>query len=245
MNPKPESVTSRTFAILNAFDETHTRLRLSDLATRADLPISTTHRLAAELVTLGALQRLPDRRYAIGRRLWQIGLLSPIQVGLREAASPFLNDVHAATKATVHIAIRDRLECLYVDRLGGTDSTPIGSTVGSRRPLHATGVGKVLLAHAPSDIQHAALLKLDRVERHTITNPRVMERQLERIREEGFATTQDEMTRGSGSVAVPVQNSSGSVIAALGVVVVDSSKGRQPLLAALRVAAAGIGRAVG
>ena len=239
-----QTVTARAFAILGAFDEQHPRLSLTDLAARSNLPLSTTHRLVRELTAWGALRRQPNGHYVIGRRLWQLGVLAPIQVGLREAASPFLNDVHAATKATVHIAVRDELKALYVDRIGGSTSVPIGSTIGSRRPLHATGVGKVLLAHAPDDVQRAALEQLERVEKHTITNAAVMRQQIARIRTDGFATTQDEMTPASGSIAVPVITPDGTVTAALGVVVADSSKDRPRLVTALQVAAAGIGRAL-
>ena len=76
-----------------------------------------------------------------------------MQTGLVELASPYLHDLYGATLATVHLAVRDGTEVLYLDRLRGSASVPIVSTVGSRLPLHATGVGKVLLAHAPPDVQ--------------------------------------------------------------------------------------------
>ena len=74
---------------------------------RSGLPLSTTHRLLAELVEWGALRRADDGRYVLGRRMWEIGLLAPIQVEVREIASPFLSDVFAATQATVHLAVRE------------------------------------------------------------------------------------------------------------------------------------------
>ena len=89
----------------------------------------------------------------MGRRLWDVGLLAPVQAGLVESASPYLHDLYAATRATVHLAVREGVAVLYLDRLRGNTSVPVVSTVGSRLPLHATGVGKVLLAHAPADVQ--------------------------------------------------------------------------------------------
>jgi len=91
----------------------------------------------------GGLVRRDDGRYAVGPRLWDIGLLASLQTGLRQVASPFLHDVYAATLATVHLAVRDGHEVLYLERLAGRSSVPIVSTVGSRLPLHCTGVGKV------------------------------------------------------------------------------------------------------
>ena len=73
--------------------------------------------------------------------------------GLRQVASPFLHDLYGATLATVHLAVRDGTEVLYLDRLSGHASVPVVSQVGSRLPMHATGVGKVLLAYAPEDVR--------------------------------------------------------------------------------------------
>ena len=151
------SVTSRALALLGAFDEKHRRLTLTELAERADLPVPTAHRLVAELVEWGALARADDGRYVVGRRLWDLGLLAPVQTGLRQLASPYLHDLYGATLATVHLAVRDDLEVLYVDRLSGHASVPVVSQIGSRLPIHATGVGKVLLAHAPADVQARVL----------------------------------------------------------------------------------------
>src|SRR5919206_2872524 len=146
------SVTSRALAVLDAFDSAAPRLSLSEIAARAGLPLTTAHRLLAELTAWGALARRSDGRYEIGRRLWELGLLAPVQLELRQVAAPFLLDVHTATRDTVHLAVREDLRALYVERISGRESVPVVSQVGSRLPLHATGVGKVLLAAAPEDV---------------------------------------------------------------------------------------------
>ncbi len=244
------SVVSRALALLYAFDERHRRLTLTELARRADLPVPTAYRLAKELVAGGALVRRPSGEYAVGRRLWDVGLLAPVQTGLREVASPFLNDIHAATLATVHLAVRDGTQVLYVERLSGRASVPIVSTVGSRLPLHATGVGKVLLAHAPQDIQEAVLDDLPRLTPYTITQPARLLDQLRKVHRDGYATTVEEMTLGACSIAVPIRTAPptgeepGPVVAAIGVVVPGLRRDRARLLAALQVAAQGIGRSL-
>lgn len=244
------SVVSRALSLLYAFDERHRRLTLTELARRAGLPVPTAYRLATELVAGGALVRGPSGEFSVGRRLWAVGLLAPVQAGLREAASPFLNDIHAATLATVHLAVRDRTEVLYVERLSGRTSVPIVSTVGSRLPMHATGVGKVLLAHAPQEVQAKVLRSLPRLTPYTVTDPARLTEQLERVRRDGFATTTEEMTLGGCSLAVPVRatpaagSASGPVVAAIGVVVPSLRRDRARLLAALQVAAQGIGRSL-
>ncbi|MCE0761689.1 IclR family transcriptional regulator [Pseudonocardia kujensis] len=237
------SVASRVFALLGAFDAEHRALSLTALAERAGLPLATAHRLAGELVGLGGLERRGDR-YVVGRRVWDLGLLAPVQAELRQVAAPFLHDLYAATHATVHLAERAGAEVLYLDRLSGRATVPVVSRVGGRLPLHTTGVGKVLLAHAPDDVQRAVLAALPRVTPYTITQPGRLCEQLRRVHREGFAQTVEEMSLGACSVAVPVRGPDGEVVAALGLVVPDLRRGRARLVTALQVAAAGIGRSL-
>ncbi len=240
------TVVSRALSLLFAFDDQHRRLTLTELASRADLPLPTAHRLVGELVTGGALSRRSDGRYVVARRLWSVGLLAPLPSGLRETAGPFLNDIHAATRATVHLAIREGIRTLYLERLTGRASVPIISTVGSYLPLHSTGVGKVLLAHAPTEIQEEAMTQLTRFTPHTITHAPRLTRQLVEIRDRGYATTTEEMTLGACSIAVPIRPTGpeGPVVAAIGVVVPNLRPHRAALLAALQVAAQGIARTI-
>jgi DNA-binding IclR family transcriptional regulator len=229
--------------VLGAFGERHRSLTLSEIARRAEIPVPTTHRLTRELVAGGALHRLEDGRYVIGRLVWEAGLLAPVQGRLRLVAEPFLHDVYATTMATAHLAVRDDDQVLYLHRMQGRASVPIVSTVGSRLPMHATGVGKVLLAHAPDDIHDRVLARLVRITPYTVTRREVLEAQLARIRRDGVATTSQEMSLGACSLAVPVaQFSDGAVVAAIGVVVASLKRDRQRLLGALQVAARGISR---
>lgn len=237
------SVTSRVLAVLGAFDADHRVLILTEIAARAGIPVPTTYRLVGELARGGALERRADGEYVVGQRLWDLGLLAPSQAGLREIASPFLHDIYAATLATVHLAVRDATEVLYVARLSGHQSVPAVSTVGSRLPMHTTGVGKVLLAFAPAEVQHQVLCNLPRVTPYTITQPGRLERELALTRETGFAQTHEEMSLGACSVAVPI-TSGGSVVASVGFVVRSLRSDRDRLVAALTVAAKGIERSI-
>ncbi|MET0840138.1 MAG: IclR family transcriptional regulator [Marmoricola sp.] len=237
------TVTSRALALLGAFDDEHRRLSLSELAARAGLPVPTAHRLVGELVAWGALARTPTGEYVVGRRLWDVGLLAPVQTGLRQLASPFLHDLYGATLATVHLAVRDGSEVLYLDRLSGHASVPVVSTIGSRLPMHATGVGKVLLAHAPAEIQAEVLGRLTRITPYTIIQPGTLRRQLARVLRDDHATTVEEMSLGACSVAVPIRSRT-EVVASLGIVVPSLRKDRAKLVTAMQVAARSIGRSL-
>ncbi|MFC5958505.1 IclR family transcriptional regulator [Streptomyces pratens] len=240
------SVTSRALAILGAFDGRHRLLGLTELANRAGLPVPTAHRLVGELVSWGALSRTDSGEYVVGRRLWDIGLLAPVHTGLQQITSPYLHDLHdlhdlyGATLATVHLAVRDDLQALYVDRLSGHASVPVVSAIGSRLPLHATGVGKVLLAHAPADVQDEVLSDLPRITPYTVSRPGLLRGRLKKVREDDYATTVEEMSLGACTVAVPIR-SDGAVVA-LGLVVPSLKRNRARLVSALQVAARGIGR---
>jgi len=116
-------------------------------------------------------------------------------------------------------------------------------------PLHATGVGKVLLAHAPPDIIDEAMKQLGRVTRYTITQPTRLREQLEQVRRNGYSTTSEELTLGACSVAVPIRASLDGerpqeVVAALGVVVGSLRRDRGRLVSAMQVAAHGIERSL-
>jgi DNA-binding IclR family transcriptional regulator len=236
------SVTSRALTLLGAFDAHHVTLTLSELARRADLPPATAHRLVSELVAWGALVRNSSGCYEIGQRIWEIGLLAPVRSGLRQIAAPFLQDVYKATSATVHFAVREGTKALYLDRISGSDSAPLVSRVGGRLPLHTTGVGKVLLAYAPEDVQARVFAHLIPATSYSITHADILKEELKAVRKDGYAQTREEMSLNACSLAVPVRNYDADVVAALGIVAPSLEPLRAHLVAALTVAANGIER---
>jgi DNA-binding IclR family transcriptional regulator len=238
-NSQPgRTVTSRVLAILGAFDFDNPRLTLSDLARRADLSLPTAHRLVRELEGWRALERDDDGMYRVGLRVWEVGLLTGLHTRLRDVAMPFLQELYEATRENVHLAVRDGDEALYVEKLTGHRSVPIISRTGGRLPLHTTGVGKALLAWAsPTDIDNHLSRPLSQPTRYSIREPGRLRRDLQRTRRRGFATTREEMTLGSCSVASPVLVDQ-EPVAAVGVVVhsnlLDPDRLAPPVLTAAR-----------
>lgn len=236
------SVTEKVLALLGAFDGEHRELTLTDLASRADLPLATAHRLTAELVKGRALVKTAHASYVVGPLTWEVGQYAAGPRNLTDVASPFLQDVYAATHATVHLAVRDGLNALYLARLQGNTSVPVVSFVGARLPLSTTGVGKALLAFAPADVQRDVLADLKRPTPYSVVHPSRLTRQLADIRRRGYAVTSQEMSLGTASVAVPVPDPHEQVIAAVGIVVRSLHRDERKLAAALQVAARGIQR---
>ena len=236
------SVTSRVLAILGAFDERRPRLTLTELAAAAELPVSTAHRLLAELQTWDAVERDPDGRYVVGRRLWKLGTLAPVARELREASLPAMQDLYEATHENVQIAVREGSMALYVERIHGSSSVPVLSRPGAPLPLHATGVGKVLLACAPRDIVEECVEHLQPITRYTITERGRMLRELAAVRRLGYARTVEEMGYGTCSLAVPVLGPQGEVVAALALVTRTVRKDLVKFVPALQVASLSITR---
>ena len=238
-----QSVTSKVFAILGAFAAGQSRLTLTELSRRSGLPVATVHRLVRELVRWGALERDDDGTYRVGVRLWEIGSLAPIRAGLRELAIPYMEDLYEATHENVQLAVLDGLDALFVEKISGRDSTPIVTRVGGRLPLHATGVGKVLLAHAPPWVLDGLIARgLEALTPRTIVDPAELRRNLDEVRRMGFAYTRDEMTIGSVSVGAPVYGPHETVVAAISIVVASRTTDVARLAPVVRTAARGLSR---
>jgi DNA-binding IclR family transcriptional regulator len=239
------SVASKVFAILNAFVPGETRLTLSEISRRTGLPLPTAHRLVGELVRFGGLEREDRRTYRIGVRLWELGSLAPIRGGLRELAMPFMEDLYEATHENIQLAVLADLEAIVVEKISGRTSVPVITRVGGRLPLHPTGVGKVLLAHAPEEfIDRFIASGLSRYASRTIVDPRRLRDDLELTRARGFSVTRDEMTEGAVSVGAPIFGPEQEVVAALSVVVDSRIRDPERLAPPVRTAARGLTRQI-
>jgi len=239
------SVISKVGSLLDAFSPAAPELSLAELAQITGLPVSTTYRLASELVAWGGLERADGAGYRIGMRMWELGALAPHGGSLHEVALPFMWDLYEATRENVHLAVRDGHEALYVDTISGREAVPVRSRPGGRLPLHATGVGKVLLAYGPPELL-AEIIEagLRRYTPHTIVAAGHLRRTLAEIRRSGLGYAREEMTLGSLSVAAPVVGPDGGVVAALAVVVRSEHRDLRRLGLAVRTAAISTSRAL-
>lgn len=220
------TVTGRVAAVLAAFDTEHGALSLSELSRRTELPLTTAHRLAGELSRHGMLERDEVGRYRIGLRLWEIASTAARAVNLREAALPVLQELCTTTRENVQLAVRDGRYAVYLERLSRPGSVHVVTRAGSRLPVHATGVGLVLLAHAPIEVQDDVLAApLARLTRYTVTDPRRLRRILADVRRVGYVISDRQIETISVSVAAPVRDRAGRVVAAVSVVV---AAGRVP-----------------
>lgn len=220
-----EGILDRALGVLAGFTEDEPELTAVELSARTGLALSTMHRLIGMLLRHDLLVRVPGHRYAIGPRLWELGELSPMSLRLRERAIPHLMRLYEATGENVHLAVLgggdpEQAAVLYVDRVTGRQSIPTISRAGGRGPLHATGVGKALLATRDEAwLSRYFSVPRQRETTHTITDESVLRAELDHTRARGYAVTREEMTLGNVSVAVALPPVTGLPPVAVGLVV--------------------------
>jgi DNA-binding IclR family transcriptional regulator len=231
------SVTSKVVSLFDAFRLGDVELSLNELARRTGLPLSTTYRLAGELVSWGGLERAEGGGYRLGLRLLEVGARAPRSASLNEIVVPFMQDLFVATRQNVHLAVLQGHEALYIERVTGLQSIAVKSRRWGRLPLHATGVGKVLLAYAPAELVDEVIAAgLTRYTPYTIVAPGHLRRNLAEIRRAGVGFAHEEMTLGRVSVATAVFDATGRAVAALSIVV-PTTVDPQRLAPAVRTAA--------
>jgi DNA-binding IclR family transcriptional regulator len=236
------SVASKVVSLFDAFRDGDVELSLNELARRTGLPLSTAYRLAGELVSWGGLERGEAGGYRIGLRLLEVGSHAPRSAPLTDLVLPIMQDLYVATRQNVHLAVLEGQEALYVERVTGLRSIPVKSRRFGRLPLHATGVGKVLLAYAPTPfVDEVIAAGLPRFTAYTIVAPGHLRRNLAEIRRTGVGVAHEEMTVGRVSVAAPVLDADGGALAALSIVV-PTTVDPQRLAPAVQTAALGAAR---
>lgn len=240
------SLTDRSLEVLAAFTPDHPTRTLQEVSRESGLPLTTTHRIVTDLVAWGALERTRGGRLQVGLRLWEVASLAPRGLGLREVSLPYMEDLFVATGENVQLAVREGCEAVFVERLTGRTSVTVLTRVGDRFALHATGVGLVLLAYAPADVQKQVLSRPLRTwTEHTISDPDRLRAVLADVRRTGVAVSDRQVTDDAVSVACPIRDAHGDVVAALSLVVRHGTVAPAALAPALRAASRGISRALG
>jgi DNA-binding IclR family transcriptional regulator len=237
------SVLGRAFALLQAFSMERPVLSLGDLAGCANLPKSTTHRLAASLVSCGALQRYGDFGYCVGSWLHDVGMLAPSRFRLMSAAAPFLHELHERTRGTVHLAVSSPGGPLYLDKVSHHGGAAVLTRPGSHFPAHSTALGKCLLAF--SDESRNEILRQPGYRRYTqrtLVLPQQLAKDLARVRAEQLGRDQEETVPGLSCIGAPILNRNGVCIAAMSVCVPTVQLNERLMSGAVRRAALGIGR---
>ncbi|WP_284981515.1 IclR family transcriptional regulator [Arthrobacter sp. efr-133-TYG-118] len=210
---------ARVLRLLDAFTSLPALAGVTQLADRAGLPKSTAHRLLLTLTREGYIER-DGQGYGLTNRAFEIGNQASNYrpSGLRDQAMPFLTDLFTLTRQTVHLAVMQDGDVLYLEKIFG-HSSRVATTVGGRKPPNATALGKAILAFSPQEFRDQTLgTVLPRLTPHTCVDRIKLEAQLAQIRSAGYALDRGESSLGVNCVAAPVRNPrTGRAIAALSV----------------------------
>jgi DNA-binding IclR family transcriptional regulator len=211
------SVLGKVQLIVEAFGPDDEHLSLTELARRSGVAKASVHRLAQELLVWGVLERRGSD-YWLGIRLFEIGQRVPRQRILRDAARPYMEDLHQATNETIHLAVPDGREVLYLEKVSGHGQVTKPSRVAGRMPMHCTATGKVLLAFGPRDLVEEVIASpLERRTPHTVSAPGLLLNELARARANGYAVEYEQTRAGYVSVAIPLTGATGLTTGALSV----------------------------
>jgi DNA-binding IclR family transcriptional regulator len=206
--------------ILEVLAEEEPPYTLTQLSRRLHLHVSTVHRLLVNLVRHGFVEEdTISGGYQLSFRVLRMGLRVLDRLDFRRAAQSLLRDLNQRSKETVHLAILQEARAISIEKFDSPQPVGLDARLGGVLPLHCTGAGKMLLAYQGDDLLHqiAQSPGLTRMTAHTITGLPQLRRELERIREQGYALDQEEAVDGLCCVAGPIFKHTGQIVAAFSV----------------------------
>lgn len=233
---------SRVFDILELLAKAPEGLTFSSLNTRLGLPKSSLHALLHVMVSRGYVAfEQQQRTYHLGIRVWEAGQAYLHHRDLLREARPVMDQIVGQINETVQLAVLDGIENVYLAKVDCSHPVRLQSEVGRRLFAHATGLGKVLLAHLPDQEREARLagVPLPCFTPNTVTDPQRLRVELTKARATGFAVDDQEYTPGLRCVAVPIYDHQGQVIAALSASIPLMRANPFQLATALRAVAVG------
>jgi len=225
-NPKPTNLIQtieRVALIFDVLAKPTKGMSLGELAAKVDLPKGTAHRILSSLMYFDFIRQDPEtRKYSLGFKLVELGSSLLEQINLRKEAEPFLHELSEKTNETAYLAILDRTEVVYIEKIESQDDS-VGlratSKVGQRNAANSCSLGKALLANLPEQVLDSLIPDMSFIQKteNTITDPVQLKEHLHGIHVRGYAIDDEESERGIRCIAVPVRNEVGVVVAAMSV----------------------------
>lgn len=209
---------SRSIAILQLISERELP-SASDLLAQCDLTRPTLYRILASLEVEGLIEQRRDKRYRLGTRLIGFAQRALGQIDVRSVARQSLEALRDATGETVHLAVRNRDEMIYVDKIESRAVVRMASSIGTRVPFHSSSVGKAFLS-AMAEAEFAELLdrlRLEAVTERTTTERRALEQAVARARRLGYAYDDQENEKEIVCFGAAIRDAQGGPVAAVSV----------------------------
>jgi len=212
------SALQKAVVVLETLFQSQEPMGLAELSSRLDLPRQTVHRIVRQLEGIGLINRGFARdHFTVGGRMLDLGLNALRAASGLTPMRLVLKDLVDEIGETCNVGVLDRDEIVYVERVECDWALRLQFRPGSRVPIHATAIGKMLLAHLPSRTRRRILTAapLERFTDNTITDTVALEWEIKTVRRQGYAINNAERLTGLIGLAVPVFDENGKVIAGL------------------------------
>ncbi|MEV0676416.1 IclR family transcriptional regulator C-terminal domain-containing protein [Actinosynnema sp. NPDC050436] len=208
----------RGLAVIRAFTADSPALTLTDVAKRTGLTRAGARRFLLTLVDLGYV-RTDGKLFSLTARVLELGYAFLSSAALPDVAQPHLERLSAEVRESTSASVLDGADVVYVARFAVSRIMAVSITVGTRFPAYATSMGHVLLAGLPAGEFTAYLdtVRLEAFTPHTLASPDDLRAEVGKVRDQGWALVDQELEEGLRSIAAPVRDRSGRVVAAVNV----------------------------
>jgi len=216
----PIKVLNKSFSILEVLLQQGSAMNMTEISEKLGLYPSTIHRILDTLKHWGYVDQDPNtQKYQLGLKLLELGMAKFHQMDLVRESTPYLKELVNQCNETVHLGVLEEGEVLYLAKEESSQTIRMCSYVGKRAPLHSTALGKVLLADLSEEERRKILEQkgLPRITEKTITDKEELEKELNRIKKQGFALDRRENEKDVCCIAAPIKNYQGKVIAAISI----------------------------
>jgi len=216
----PIKVLDKSLSILETLLQHNSPMSMTEVSEKLGLYPSTVHRVLNTLKYRGYVeQNSADQKYQLGLKVLELGMAKFHQMDLVRESAPYLKEIVNQCNETVHLGILEDKEVLYLAKEESSQTIRMCSYVGKRASLHCTALGKVLLAYLPEGERKKILGKkeLPCLTEKTITDKEELEKELSKVKKQGFALDRGENEKDVRCIAAPIRNYQGKVIAALSI----------------------------
>jgi len=213
-------VIDRAAQILDCFGFDHQELGVSEIGARTGLHRSTAHRILMALEYNDLIKQNPETgKYHLGIKLFKLGHQAVSQLNLREICRPFLTRVTKETQETVHLAVLDDNQVLYLDKVEGPHALRMPSRVGRHIPTYCTSLGKAMLS-CLDDREVKNIFRSHGLKAYTVNTARNLDQllaNLRGVRKRGYAVDDEEIELGLRCVGAPIRDYTGAMVGAISV----------------------------
>lgn len=224
MSAKPAKssiqVIARMMNLLDALAGHGAAVNLKQLALETRLHPSTAHRILGVMVDNRLVDRIEPGTYRLGIRLLELGNLVKSRISIRQEALPYMHGLQQQLGETINLSVRHEDEMVYIERAAGSNSMMrVVQIIGARAPLHITAVGKIFLAHDGAEpvALYARRTGLPRYTDNTLTDPEKLARELDKVRQQGYAIDNEEAEKGVSCIGAGIYNDENRLVAGLSV----------------------------